>query len=69
MPLIHILRPDGTEADVDERDLAKTVGVSTDGSLWVEYREPGSSVVVHRSAQTTLTGLGGGAVAANFTGA
>lgn len=65
MPLIHILRPNGTEDDVDEALLVKTLGVietDSESTAWVEYRFPESDVIVHRSVHVTLkqwpTGLG-----------
>jgi hypothetical protein len=56
MPLIHIVQ-DGRESDVDESRLVKTEGaVDNDHeyTTWVEYRFPGSDVIVHRSAHVTL---------------
>jgi hypothetical protein len=55
--LIHILREDGIEADVDESLLIKTDGVldnDNERTTWVEYRFPGSDVIVHRSVHVTL---------------
>jgi hypothetical protein len=60
--LIHILRePDAdgvrTEDDVDASQLVKTEGVidnEDEHTTWVEYRFPGSDVIVHRSCHVTL---------------
>lgn len=71
MAHIHILREDHgsgrVEDDVEEAELVKTEGlIDNDHELttWVEYRFPGSDVIVHRSAHVTLKhwpeGLGGG---------
>ncbi len=60
MPLIHILRdgPDPrVEDDVEEALLVKTTGVidnEHEYTTWVEYRFPGSDVIVHRSAHVTI---------------
>lgn len=71
MALIHILREpnaDGmrVEDDVDETGLVKSEGVvdnDHERTTWVEYRFPGSDVIVHRSVHVTLkewpAGLGG----------
>jgi hypothetical protein len=63
--LIHIIR-DGREDDVDEALLVKTEGLdenANERAQWVEYRFPGSDVIVHRSVHVTLKrwpeGLGG----------
>lgn len=56
MSLIHILC-DGVESDVDEALLVKTEGVidnDDEHTTWVEYRFPGSDVIVHRSCHVTL---------------
>lgn len=60
--MIHILRePDSDgvriEDDIEETVLIKTEGVVDDDNehtTWVEYRFPGSDVVVHRSCHVTL---------------
>ena len=57
MPLIHILRADGFEDDVDETLLVTTVGEvdnAHERTTWVEYRFPDSDVIVHRSVHVTL---------------
>lgn len=54
---VHILRENGVEDDVDDSLLVKTEGaVDNDHEMttWVEYRFPGSDVIVHRSANITL---------------
>lgn len=56
MPLIHILR-DGVESDVEEATLVKAEGVvenDHEHTTWIEYRMPGSDVIVHRSAHVTV---------------
>ena len=65
--MIHILRePDvngvRVEDDVDEGLLVKTEGVvdnDHEHTTWVEYRFPGSDVIVHRSCHVTLKKLPG----------
>lgn len=66
--MIHILDTpdvDGSRAerDVDESELVKTEGVTNDDhehTTWVEYRWPGSDLVVHRSCHVTVKeGLAG----------
>lgn len=55
--LIHILRADGTEDDVDESLLVKTEGCDEDddrSAAWVEYRFPGSDAIVHRSVSVQM---------------
>lgn len=60
--LIHILRPPDAygcryDADVDEATLVKTEGVmenDNERATWVEYRLPGSDLIVHRSVHVTL---------------
>ena len=55
--LIHILREDGIEDDVDESRLVKTEGVNEDDDrrvCWVEYRFPDSDVIVHRSVDVQV---------------
>lgn len=55
--LVHILREEGFEDDVDDSLLVKTEGVDeTDDYIarWVEYRFPGSDVIVHRSADVQM---------------
>lgn len=62
MPTIHILRlPDATgvrvEGDVEETLLVKTPGEidnAHEHTTFVEYRFPGSDVIVHRSVHVTL---------------
>jgi hypothetical protein len=60
--LIHILRePDASGARIED-DVDETLLVKTEGSVdndhecttWVEYRFPGSDVIVHRSVHVTL---------------
>jgi hypothetical protein len=60
--LIHILREENesgqrVEDDVDESRLVKTEGLvdnENERTTWVEYRFPGSDVIVHRSCHVTL---------------
>lgn len=55
--LIHILREEGVEDDVDESLLVKTEGVvdnDNERTTWVEYRFPGSETIVHRSVHVTI---------------
>ena len=57
MALIHIVRADGTEDDVEDTLLIKTEGVLDNDheyTTWVEYRFPGDDRIVHRSAHVTL---------------
>jgi hypothetical protein len=57
MALVHILRETGIEDDVEDSVLIKSEGVvDTDDeyTTWVEYRFPGSDLIVHRSAHVTL---------------
>lgn len=59
---IHILREANAEGvrledDVDETELLKTEGLTDNDhehTTWVEYRFPGSDVIVHRSVHVTL---------------
>jgi len=56
--MIHILKEDGTEDDVDASVLTKTEGsVENDHgrTTWVEYRHAG--FLVHRSVTTALRPL------------
>jgi hypothetical protein len=68
--LIHILRQTGIEDDVDESELVKCEGVvdnDNEHTTWVEYRFPGSDVIVHRSVHVHLKqGLFAAGVAADF---
>lgn len=60
--MIHILREENAAGvrvpdEVDESLLIKTEGVvanDDEHTTWVEYRFPGSDVVVHRSCHVTL---------------
>lgn len=60
--MIHILdepNVDGVrvERDVDESCLVKLEGVTDNDhehTTWVEYRRPGSDVIVHRSCHVTI---------------
>lgn len=60
--LIHILRDsvagaERVEDDVEESALVKTEGVidnEHEYTTWVEYRFPGSDVIVHRTAHVAL---------------
>jgi len=57
MSLIHILREDGIEDDVDETLLVKAEGVDEDEDRrvrWVEYRFPSSDRIVHRSVDVVM---------------
>lgn len=57
MPLIHILRADGFEDDVDETLLVKTEGEvdnAHERTTWVEYHFPDSDLIVHRSVIVNL---------------
>lgn len=76
MALIHILREPNDEGirvedDVEERLLEKTEGeIDNDNerTIWVEYRFPGSDVVVHRSVHVTIKqGLMAAAESGMFT--
>ena len=62
MVLVHILRlPDSkgvrVEDDVDEAELVKTTSLldnDHERTTAVEYRFPGSDIIVHRSAHVTI---------------
>lgn len=57
MRLIPIRHPDGRDDRVDESLLVKSEGVidtANEYTTWVEYRFPGSEVIVHRSAHVTI---------------
>lgn len=63
MALVHILRVDGTEDDVDDSLLVKTEGVTDNENeitTWVEYRFPGEDRIVHRSVSMQLKQWPGG---------
>lgn len=56
MSLIHILR-NGVESDVEESCLVKTEGTidnEHETTTFVEYRFPGSDVIVHRSCSVSI---------------
>lgn len=57
MAIVHILRSNGQEDDVDESLLVKTEGLidnDHERTTWVEYRFPGSDQIVHRSVHVTI---------------
>lgn len=71
MALINIDRGHGIE-QVDESELVKTEGVvdnDNEHTVWVEYRFPGSDVIVHRSAHVAMKRwpLGLGALIGDLT--
>jgi hypothetical protein len=56
MTMINVL-VDGKPGQMDESELVKTEGGFEDDNertSWVEYRLPGSDVIVHRSAAVFL---------------
>jgi hypothetical protein len=60
--LVHVLLPPDSagnrvESDVEDDRLVKLDGVVDDDNehtTWVEYRFPGSDIIVHRSAHVTI---------------
>ena len=59
---VHVLLPpdargERVESDVEEGLLVRTEGTVDDDNehtTWVEYRFPGSDLIVHRSAHVTI---------------
>lgn len=62
MALVHILREPDVDGQRVDDDVDASLLVKTEGSIdndherttWVEYRFPGSDVIVHRSVHVTL---------------
>ncbi len=68
--LVLIEHGDGRREEVDDSRLVKTEGSfenDDERTTWVEYRFPGSDVIVHRSVHVHLKqGLFAAGVAADF---